>query len=193
MTVSTPASRTDPAAAPLAGIGTRRRAWLSGGLAVALTAGLAGCGFHMRGPLVLPFTSMRTNLSERSDLGRDLRGQLTASGVRLEPPSAPAGQPLPRVDVVMDVLTERRERVVLGMTSVGQVNEVELRVHFRFRVRTPAGRDLIPELELVQEREQSYNEALVVGKDAEELLLFRDMESDIVRQVMRRLAAIKGL
>jgi len=93
----------------------------------------------MRGPLVLPFASMRTNLSDRSDLGRELRGQLVASGVRLEAPSAPAGQPMPRVDVVMDVLSEQRERVVVGMTSTGQINEVELRLHFRFRVRTPPG------------------------------------------------------
>ncbi|MDE2627204.1 MAG: hypothetical protein KGL99_08655 [Burkholderiales bacterium] len=147
----------------------------------------------MRGPLMLPFASMRTNLSDRSDLGRELRGQLVASGVRLEGPSAPAGQPMPRVDVVMDVLAEQRERIVVGMTSTGQINEVELRLHFRFRVRTPAGRDLIPETELVQEREQSYNEALVIGKDAEEQLLFRDMQADVVRQVMRRLSAIKGL
>jgi len=45
----------------------------------------------------------------------------------------------------------------------------------------------------LQEREQSYNEALVIGKDAEEQLLFRDMQADVVRQVMRRLSAIKGL
>ena len=52
---------------------------------------------------------------------------------------------------------------------------------------------MIPDVELVQEREQTYDEALVLGKEQEETLLYRDMQTDIVRQAMRRLAAVKGL
>ena len=171
-----------------------RRLWLRGAVAGGVLSGLAGCGFQLRGPLQLPFTRLRTNLSDRSELGRELRLQLQASGVQLfdMAPSLP-GQSLEPVDVVLEVLTEQRERAVVGSTATGQVREFQLRTRFKFRVRTPKGRDLILDTELLQERDLSYDESLALGKAVEESMLYRDMQSDIVRQVMRRLASVKGL
>ena len=176
-----------------AGAGARR-AWLRLALAGGLTLGLDACGFRLRGALPMPFATLRTNLSERSGLGRELRAQLAASGVRVLPaaPTRPDEAPEP-ADVVLDVLTEQRERAVVGMTATGQVRELQLRLRLRFRVRSGRGRDLIPETELLQERDLSYDEALVLGKQSEEELLYRDMQLDTVRQLMRRLASIKGL
>jgi len=91
------------------------------------------------------------------------------------------------------VLAEQRERAVVGVTSIGQVRELQLRVRFKFRVRSGKGRDLIDDTELLQERDLSYDEALALGKQVEEDLLYRQMQADTVRQLMRRLAAIKGL
>ncbi len=159
-----------------------------------MTLGLEACGFRLRGALPLSFTTMRTNLSERTEFGRELRAQLAASGVRvLAPVPARPDEPPELADVVLDILLEQRERVVVGMTATGQVRELQLRVRLRFRVRSGRGRDLIPETELLQERDLSYDETLVLSKQAEEELLYRDMQLDNVRQVMRRLAAIKGL
>ena len=176
-----------PAALPV-----ERRAWLRAAAAGALTLGLAGCGFRLRGALKLPFASLRSNLSERSEIGRELRMQLAASGVQLLGP-APAGQPPQPVDVELTVLTEQRERAVVGVTATGQVRELQLRVRFKFRLRSGKGRDLIDDTELLQERDLSYDEALALGKQVEEDLLYREMQSDIVRQLLRRLAAVKGL
>ena len=119
-----------------------------------------------------------------------LRAQLQASGVRLVEP-AMAGQSQPPADIELTVLQEQRERAVVGITSIGQVRELQLRVRFKFRVRSGQGRDLIDDLELLQERDLSYDEALVLGKQAEEELLYREMQSDIVRQLMRRLASLQ--
>ena len=174
-----------PAALPV-----ERRAWLRA--AGALTLGLAGCGFRLRGALKLPFASLRSNLSERSEIGRELRAQLQASGVQLVEP-ATTGQSQPPADIELTVLKEQRERAVVGITSIGQVRELQLRVRFKFRLRSGKGRDLIDDTELLQERDLSYDEALALGKQAEEELLYREMQSDIVRQLMRRLAAVKGL
>ena len=41
------------------------------------------------------------------------------------------------------------------------------------------------------ERDISFNEAAVLAKEAEESLLYRDMEADLVQQLMRRLAALR--
>jgi len=35
----------------------------------------------------------------------------------------------------------------------------------------------------------SYNDAQVIAKENEEQLLYRDMQTDMVQQIMRRLAA----
>ena len=169
-----------------------RRAWLRTAAAGGLTLALAGCGFRLRGALQLPFASLRSNLSEHSEIGRELRAQLQASGVQLVEP-ATAGQLQTPAEVELTVLNEQRERAVVGITSIGQVRELQLRVRFKFRVRSGKGRDLIDDLELLQERDLSYDEALVLGKQAEEELLYREMQSDIVRQLMRRLAALQGL
>lgn len=173
-------------------VGVDRRAWLRAAAAGGLTLALAGCGFRLRGALQLPFASLRSNLSEHSEIGRELRAQLQASGVQLVEPAL-AGQLQAPAEVELTVLNEQRERAVVGITSIGQVRELQLRVRFKFRVRSGKGRDLIDDLELLQERDLSYDEALVLGKQAEEELLYREMQSDIVRQLMRRLAALQGL
>jgi len=187
---TSPLSSASPQAGQPAALPVERRAWLRAAAAGALTLGLAGCGFRLRGALKLPFASLRSNLSERSEIGRELRAQLQASGVQLVEP-ATTGQSQPPADIELTVLKEQRERAVVGITSIGQVRELQLRVRFKFRVRSGKGRDLIDDLELLQERDLSYDEALVLGKQAEEELLYREMQSDIVRQLMRRLAALQ--
>jgi LPS-assembly lipoprotein len=96
-------------------------------------------------------------------------------------------------EAVLDLLQDQRERVVVGTTAAGQVRELVLRQRVRFRLRTPAGKELIPEIEVLQEREMSFTETQVLGKEAEEALLYRDMQNAVVRQIMARLAAVKAL
>ena len=74
--------------------------------------------------------------------------------------------------------------------AAGQVREFTLRQRLRFRARTPAGRVLIPETELVLSRDMSYNETDALAKEQEEAMLYRAMQVDIVDQLMRRLAAL---
>ncbi|HWI80094.1 MAG TPA: LPS assembly lipoprotein LptE, partial [Ramlibacter sp.] len=75
----------------------------------------------------------------------------------------------------------------------GQVREFQLRTRVKFKLRTPQGKELIPETELLQQRDISFNESAALAKEAEENLLYRDMQSDIVQQLMRRLAAVKTI
>jgi len=174
---------------------TKRRLFLRAGLTGALALGLASCGFRMRGAMLLPFSSLRTTLNHGTALGHTLLSQLEASGVIVKGPAQPLGpdQEPEAVDVVLDVLGDQRERAVVGKTASGQVRELELRYRFKFRVRTPAGKELIEPTELLLERDLSYSETEALGKEAEEDLLYRDMVNDIARQVMYRLAAIRSL
>jgi LPS-assembly lipoprotein len=82
---------------------------------------------------------------------------------------------------------------VVGVNASGQVREFQLRVRVRFQLRTPQGRELIAPTEILQQRDISFNESAVLAKEAEEALLYRDMQTDIVQQLMRRLAAVRTL
>lgn len=164
----------------------RRRALV----ASAGAALLAGCGFQLRRAPDFAFDSIFIRADANSPLAAQLRRSLEAAGgVRV----LPAGSDPARADVVLELPLEQREKVVVGLTATGQVREFELRLRARFRLRTPQGRELIPETELLQERDISFNEAAALAKESEEALLYRAMQQDIVQQLMRRLAALQAV
>lgn len=164
----------------------RRRAIL----VTAAAATLAGCGFQLRQAPRFAFSSIYVAAAPHSSLGKELRRSIGWSdSVRVvDDPAARAG-----AQVVLDVLADQREKVVVGLSASGQVREFQLRTRVRFRLRTPAGKELIPETELLQQRDISFNESAVLAKEAEEGLLYRDMQTDIVQQLLRRLAAVKSV
>ncbi|MBI4742843.1 MAG: hypothetical protein HY777_15135, partial [Betaproteobacteria bacterium] len=53
------------------------------------------------------------------------------------------------------------------------------------------GRDLVPPGEIELSRDLSYDDSNVLAKEQEEVLLWRDMQNDMVQQLMRRLVAVK--
>ena len=165
----------------------QRRVYLSLLLSGA-TLGLAACGFALRRAPEFSFKTLFSPLAETSPLGVELKRSLESGGnVRV------ITDPLQKekADAILDVLSDQREKVVVGLTATGQVREFQLRIRFKFRLRTPQGVELIPETEILQQRDISFNESAVLAKEAEEGLLYRDMQSDIVQQIMRRLATVK--
>jgi LPS-assembly lipoprotein len=148
---------------------------------------LAACGFQLRQAPNFAFDSIY--IASNSSLGRELKRSIaSADSVRVIDTGA-----LDAAQVVLDVLTEQREKVVVGLNASGQVREFQLRTRFKFKLRTPQGKELIPETELLQQRDISFNESAVLAKEAEEGLMYRDMQTDIVQQLMRRLAAVKSI
>ena len=152
--------------------------------------GLSGCGFELRKAPNFSFSSIFIASLPRSTLGNELKRSMASGGtVAVLPPDAKPET----AQVIMDVLVDQREKVVVGLSASGQVREFQLRTRFKFRLRTPQGKELIPETELLQQRDISFNESAVLAKEAEEGLLYRDMQTDIVQQLMRRLAAVKSV
>ena len=150
---------------------------------------LAGCGFRLRGVPEFAFRSLYIAAPPASPLARELRRTLEGSGSQLQLLTDPAA--MPTAGAILDLLQEQQERVVVGLNASGQVRELQLRLRIKFRLRTPAGAELIPETELLQQRDISYNETIALAKEAEEALLYRNMQTDLVQQLLRRLAAVK--
>jgi LPS-assembly lipoprotein len=164
----------------------RLPAWLLGALLLAL----AGCGFGLRQPVTFAFSSLYSGVAPNSPLGVELKRQLQSSGQLQYINDASRQQ---EAQAVLDILTEQRIKTVVGVSATGQVREFQLRLILKFRLRTPQGKELIPETELVQQRALSYDEVFALAKEAEEALLYRNMQSDMVQQILRRLAAVKEL
>lgn len=147
---------------------------------------LSACGFKLRAAQSFAFETIAIQPDPGGVLTTELRRSM-GGAVRVLAP----GEPLTQAQVVLDILQEQREKTVVGVTATGQVREFQLRIRVRYRVRTPQGKELTPETEIVQKRDISFNESAVLAKEAEEVLLYRDMQSDIVQQLLRRLAAVK--
>ena len=98
----------------------------------------------------------------------------------------------PQAQVVLDSLLDQRERVVVGLTASGQVREFQLRVRFRFRLRTQTSKELIAgHRNSAAARRESFSETTALASEQKDQLLYRDMQSDVVQQVLRRLAAVR--
>ena len=94
-----------------------------------------------------------------------------------------------RADAIMQFTLESREKEILSLTGTGKVREYRLRYRVGFRVHDGKGGDFVPQNTLEITRDISFNDTEVLAKEAEEQLLYRDMQNDMVQQIMRRLSA----
>jgi LPS-assembly lipoprotein len=162
--------------------------WASWMAVLPAAASLAACGFQLRQTPEFAFKSIYTNVSTASVLGIELKRHLRAMGnvVLITDPALQKN-----AQVILDVLQELREKSVVGMNAAGQVREFQLRIRFKYRLRTPAGKEIIEETELLRQQDISFSESAVLSKEVEEAQLYRSMQNDIVQQLLRRLAAVK--
>jgi LPS-assembly lipoprotein len=156
--------------------------------ALPVAALLGGCGFKLRGKQNYAFETIAVTPEKGAAVASELSRYL---GDMVRPVAPPAGGVPP--EVIVDILGETREKVIVALNASGLVREYQLRIKVRFRMRTSQGRDLIEPTDILQERDISFNESAVLAKEAEEVLLYRDMQSDIVQQLLRRIAAVKNL
>lgn len=146
---------------------------------------LGGCGFKLRESAQLPFRRLHTNFDRNSVIGSEFRSMMrVASDTVLVDRAQEA-------DGRLEVLAETREREIVGFTSTGRPREYQLRLRFRFRVLRADGREWLPATELLLYRDITATDAEIVTKQQEEELLYREMQSDVVQQLMRRLSALK--
>ncbi len=158
----------------------RRRLLLAAGAAPLLSA----CGFALRKAPDFGFKTIALTMPNTS-LAIELRRQIDGTG-QLEVLSDAS-----KAQVVLESLGERRDRTVVSVTATGEVREFVLRIRFSFRLRAGDGRELLPVAEIQREMDQSYSESAALSKEAEALMLYQNMQSDIVQQVLRRLATVK--
>jgi LPS-assembly lipoprotein len=160
----------------------RRRFLLAGVIS------LAGCGFELKRAPALNFKTIQlAGFAPRSPLAAELKSSIDASTTTRV---VEAGQ---GAQTVLQSVTESREKVVVAQTAANQIREFELRLRFAFRLVDATGKVLIPDSEMLLTRSLTYTETAALGKEQEEAFLYRVMQSDIVSQVLRRLASVAPL
>lgn len=143
----------------------------------------AGCGFALR-TTTLPFQRVTLQgFADRSPMAQAILEAMGATVQRVETPE--------QAEVVVVSLAESRLRTVAAFSATRRVSELRLEVLFRFKARDGAGRELLAPTELRLVRDMSYSETQAQGKAFEEQRLYREMESDIAQQVIRRLATLQ--
>ncbi|OEZ62176.1 LPS assembly lipoprotein LptE [Duganella sp. HH105] len=167
-----------------------RRGRLAGAvLALALT--VSACGFHLRGDgghYTLPFPTMYIGLPEASPLAIDLKRNIRANGGTTVVNAAKDADGV--VEVISDP-EKTRTKTILSLNSNGRVRQYLLSYNIVFRVLDKQGKELLGSTQILLTRPIDFNETQLLAKEQEEALLYKDMQTDLVQQMMRRIAAIK--
>ena len=149
-----------------------------------LLAAVSGCGFQLRGAYQLPYESIYVGTGDTSVVGAGLKRNIRASGGVLADSAKEA-------QATFVSTGEVREAIILSLSSAGRVREKRLRYRYGYRIIDNQGRDLVLPGAVELTRDLTYADSAVLAKTQEEDLLWRDMENDLVQQLMRRLATAK--
>ena len=146
---------------------------------------LAGCGFKLRGEQTLPVDTIYLALPVNSVIGAEMSRLLRAST------NAKVVTERKDAQAIFELLGESREREVLAINAQGRATEYQLRLRVRFRVLDKDQLELIGPTDLMARRDITFNESDLLAKESEEVLLYRDMQSDLVRQMVNRLSGMR--
>ena len=146
---------------------------------------LDGCGFQLRGSQTLPIERLYLALPINSPIGAEISRVVRSST------NAKVVQDRKDAQAIVELLGEQREREVLSINAQGRARDYQLRLRTTFRVVDPEGVELIAPTSLIARRDIGFNESELLAKESEEALLYRDMQSDLVRQIVNRLQGIK--
>ena len=144
---------------------------------------LSACGFHLRGQgeFVMPFQSLYIqSANDYTPFISELKRALQAAGVQL------ADSP-DKAQLTLHIVSESMGKQILSLSAAGRVREYQLRFGVSFRAFDTMQQEWLPAGEIALLRNMSYDDTQILAKEQEEALLYRNMYSDAVQQMLRRL------
>jgi LPS-assembly lipoprotein len=158
----------------------------AGRLAALLVAvALAGCGFHLRGEVTYAFSSLYVSAPTAPQFGLELQRMIESGGATRVVDTPKQAQAL------LDVTNVTDDKGVLSLSSGGRVREYLLTKRVTFTVHDASGRDWLPPSSITIRRSYPFNESEVLAREAQEQRLLKEMQTDAVQQIVRRLQAAK--
>lgn len=146
---------------------------------------LAACGFQLRGDPEVGIKTLAVSQVGNSNVAAEIRRTLLLGPTKLVANAEKA-------EAHLRILGEARDKSVFTLTGKGHVYEFQLRLVVRYQL-TMAGREepAIPPTEIEARRLITYSESAPIAKETEEQFLYKDMQTDLTRQILRHIAAVK--
>lgn len=152
-------------------------------LALLLALSLAACGFQLRGSYSLPWDTLYIAVPPSNEMHAQIkRGIESATRTRIvdDPQAAQA---------TLAILRNDQLKNILSLSGSGRVREFQLIRTFVYRIVDAKGVELQPPAQIVLQREMTFDDARILAKEQEEQMIWREMQTDMVQQLLRRLAA----
>mgnify|MGYP000122277964 CR=1 FL=1 len=140
---------------------------------------VAACGFQLRGN---PTVGIKTLFAPGGGVAQEIRRALVSGPTRVVGTA-------PEAEAHLRIVSETRERQVHTITGTGRVYEFELRLIVTYDMLAPGREEpvMVP-TQLVSRRLITFSEAAPIAKEAEEQLLFKDMQVEIADRILRQVA-----
>ena len=153
----------------------------------ALAAALGGgaCGFRLRGEASFAFTTVFVSAPGQPTFASELARALEASGGAKVADTAAGAQAIVEITRIFD------DKQVLSLSPGGRVQEYMLAKNVVFRVRSNDGREWAPPDEITILRTYTYDDSERLAREIQEQRLLREMQSDAVQQIVRRLQSVR--
>ena len=136
---------------------------------------VSACGFQLRGSYNLPWETLHIGLPENSELYFQIKRGIESSS---------------QTKVIGDAKQASASLVVLRNDQVkSMVREFQLTRTFSYRIQDADGKELLPASQIVLQRDMTFDDERIFAKEAEEVMILREMQQDMVQQLLRRLSA----
>ncbi len=144
---------------------------------------LSACGFQLRGTYNLPWETLHVALPENSELYFQIKRSIEAGTLTKIVPDAK------QASASLVILRNEQHKSILSLSAKGLVREFQLTRTFMYRVQDASGKELLPTSQIILQRDMTFDDERIFAKEAEEALIWREIQQDMVQQLLRRLAA----
>lgn len=157
-------------------------------LLLAAILALTACGFHMRGhsnmQVKLAFDSVYLRSVSETPFVADLRKALALNKVAVADSADQA-------TIILEIVSEASDKQILSLSAAGRVLEYDLRYRVTISAYDSQLVYWLPTADVSLNRTMAYDDSQVLAKEQEQAILYKDMRTDAVAQVLRRLSRAK--
>lgn len=142
----------------------------------------SGCGWHLRGSgeSQLSIDSLYLSSSDSySAFNQQFRRALAAQGITLSDSPGDA-------EYTLSLGQEKRDRRTISVANDALASEYELTYGIRYRLEKD-GEVLLPSTVAEVSRTYEFDRNAIVAKSEEQELIYREMQADVIQQILRRL------
>jgi len=156
-------------------------------LALGVSGGLSACGWRIRGKIELPYKKILISGTLTPELKNMIVTVLNVNDIEVVESAKAA-------DLVLEIMSEQNAKQVLAYNTAGQITSYRIISRIVLRTFDPAtGIEIMPESDIYQMRDLEFNQSNIQAFDQMVNDYVANMRTDLVVQLMRRLASIKKL